>query len=186
MNAKAERREVDLVCISDVHLGTFGSKAEALLSYLKSIQPKTLVLNGDIFDIWQFKKSYFPSTHMKVLKQLCNIMAKGCKVYYVTGNHDEMLRKFNGFRLGNFQIVNHITLELNQKKIWFFHGDIFDIVIQNKRWLAKLGAISYDTLILINAFVNRVTHLMGKGSVQLSKRIKNKVKATGYSDAQAV
>lgn len=176
MNSKPVSRQVELVCISDVHLGTFGSKAEALLSYLKSIQPKTLILNGDIFDIWQFKKSYFPATHMKVLKQLCNIMAKGSKVYYITGNHDEMLRKFNGFRLGNFQIVNHITLELNQKKVWFFHGDIFDIVIQNKRWLAKLGAISYDTLILLNAFINKVTHLLGKGPVQFSKRIKDKVK----------
>lgn len=174
--SKAASRTVELVCISDVHLGTYGSKAEALLSYLKSIQPKTLILNGDIFDIWQFKKSYFPAIHMKVLKQLCNMMAKGSKVFYITGNHDEMLRKFNGFSLGNFQIVNHLTLELDKKKVWFFHGDIFDIVIQNSRWLAKLGAIGYDTLILLNTFINSIYQFVGRGPVQFSKSIKDNVK----------
>lgn len=176
MNSKPVSRSLELVCISDVHLGTYGSKAEDLLSYLKSIQPKTLILNGDILDIWQFKKSYFPASHMKVLKQVFSMLAKGTKVYYITGNHDEMLRKFNGFRLGDFEVVNHLTLELNKKKVWFFHGDIFDIVIQNSRWIARLGAIGYDTLIRLNTLVNLVSNLLGKGPVQLSKRIKDNVK----------
>lgn len=171
-----KRREVELVAISDVHLGAYGCKAHALLKYLKSIKPKTLILNGDLFDIWQFKKRYFPSSHMKVIKQLMSMMTKGTDIYYITGNHDEMLRKFNGFHLDNFHILNHLTLNLDGKIAWFFHGDIFDIVIQNSKWLARAGAVGYDTLILLNAVVNKVYRFFGKGPVRLSKTIKDNVK----------
>ncbi len=183
MNTK-KRRSVELVVISDVHLGTYGSKAHAFLKYLGSIKPETLVLNGDIFDIWQFKKRYFPTTHMKVIKHLTNMMAKGTKVYYITGNHDEMLRKFNGFKLGNMEILNHLTLNLDGKKAWIFHGDIFDVVMQNSKWLARLGAIGYDSLILLNAFVNNIYRFFGKGPIRLSKKIKDNVKKSkNYIDS---
>ncbi len=171
-----KKRAVQLVSISDVHLGTYGSKAHALLKYLRSIKPEILVLNGDLFDIWQFKKRYFPSSHMKVIKQLTNMMAKGTTIYYITGNHDEMLRKFNGFRLGNLQILNHLTLDLDGKRAWFFHGDIFDVVIQNSKWLARIGAFGYDSLILLNSAVNNIYRFFGKGPIRLSKTIKDNVK----------
>ncbi len=171
-----KKRAVQLVSISDVHLGTYGCKAHALLKYLRSIKPDTLILNGDLFDIWQFKKRYFPSTHMKVIKQITTMMAKGTKVYYITGNHDEMMRKFNGFSLGNLEILNHLTLDLDGKRAWFFHGDIFDVVIQNSKWLARIGAIGYDSLILLNSFVNRIYRFFGKGPIRLSKTIKDNVK----------
>ena len=88
------KREVELVIISDTHLGTYGCHAEELLRYLKSIKPKRLILNGDIIDIWQFSKSYWPKSHMQVVKHITGLIAKGTKVTYLTGNHDEMLRKF--------------------------------------------------------------------------------------------
>src|SRR5579875_271909 len=102
MYTKTERRKVEVAIISDVHLGTYGCHAEELLLYLKSIQPDVLVLNGDIIDIWQFSKNYFPKSHMKVVKYLMKLIGNNVKVCYIPGNHDEMLRRFAGFELGSF------------------------------------------------------------------------------------
>jgi UDP-2,3-diacylglucosamine pyrophosphatase LpxH len=176
---KANKRKIDILVLSDVHLGTYGCHAKELLYYLKSIKPKTVVLNGDIIDIWQFSKSYWPKSHMKVVKHLMNWIGKGVKTYYITGNHDEMLRKFEGMKIGSLSIVNKAVLELpDGKKAWFFHGDIFDITMQHSKWLARLGAIGYDTLIIINRIFNffseRVLH---RGKISLSKKIKQSVKS---------
>ena len=176
---KSKKRKVDIVVISDIHLGTYGAQARELLNYLKSIKPKTVILNGDIIDIWQFSKRYWPSDHMKVVKHLMAWISKGIKTYYVTGNHDEMLRKFTGFKMGAFQIVNKLVLELDDnKKAWIFHGDVFDVTMQHSKWLAKLGAIGYDSLILINAAANFISEkVFLKGKISLSKKIKNSVKS---------
>ncbi|WP_299104171.1 UDP-2,3-diacylglucosamine diphosphatase [uncultured Tenacibaculum sp.] len=174
---KSKRRKLDIVVISDVHLGTFGCRATALNNYLKTINPKILVLNGDIIDIWQFNKRYFPKPHLKVIKQLMSFITSGTKVYYITGNHDEMLRKFKGFKLGSFEIVNKIVLNIDGKKAWFFHGDVFDVTMQHSKWLAKLGGIGYDTLILINTAVNWINLKLGYDRLSFSKKIKNSVKS---------
>ncbi len=176
---KIKKRKLDILVLSDVHLGTYGCHAKELLRYLKSIKPKTVILNGDIIDIWQFSKRYWPKSHMKVVKHLMNWMSKGIKIYYITGNHDEMLRKFVGFKMGSLKIVNKVILELdNGKTAWFFHGDVFDITMQHSKWLAKLGAVGYDTLIHINSFANFVSEkVFKKGKISLSKKIKNSVKS---------
>ena len=107
------------------------------------------------------------------------MISKNVKVYYVTGNHDEMLRRFVGFKLGSFKLVNKVLLELGDgKKAWVFHGDVFDVTMQHSKWLAKLGAVGYDTLILINRFANFVSEkVFRKGKLSLSKKIKNSVKS---------
>ena len=176
---KAKKRKVDILVLSDIHLGTFGCHAKELLHYLKTIKPKTVILNGDIIDIWQFNKRYWPKSHMKVVKHLMAWMSKGVKIYYVTGNHDEMLRKFVGFKMGSFKIVNKVILDLdNNTKAWIFHGDVFDVTMQHSKWLAKLGAVGYDTLILINRVVNFVSEkIFRRGKLSLSKKIKNSVKS---------
>ena len=176
---KIKKRKLDILVLSDVHLGTYGCHAKELLHYLKTVRPKTVILNGDIIDIWQFSKRYWPKSHMKVVKHIMHWVSKGVKVYYVTGNHDEMLRKFVGFKMGSFQIVNKVILELdNNKKAWFFHGDVFDVTMQHSKWLAKLGAVGYDTLIHLNRFVNFVSEqIFKKGKLSLSKKIKNSVKS---------
>jgi UDP-2,3-diacylglucosamine pyrophosphatase LpxH len=148
------KREVELVIISDVHLGTYGCHSEELLRYLKTIKPKHLILNGDIIDMWQFSKRYWPKSHMQIVKHITGLMAKGTKITYLTGNHDEMLRKFADFRLGPFQITNKKLLTLDGKKVWIFHGDVFDVTMKFSKWLAKLGAVGYDLLIVINALAN--------------------------------
>lgn len=173
---KEDRRSVELVVISDVHLGTYGCQAEELLKYLKSINPKRLVLNGDIIDMWQFSKRYWPSSHMQIIKYITSVLSRKTEVTYITGNHDEMLRRFVGFNLGSFSIENKLVLNLDGKKAWIFHGDVFDVTMQYSKWLAKLGAVGYDTLILINTFVNFLLKSVGKGKISLSKKIKDSVK----------
>ena len=171
------KRKVEVVVLSDIHLGTIGCRADELLKYLNSIQPKKLILNGDIVDIWQFKKRYWPKSHMRIIKHITSLLSKGVPVYYVTGNHDELLRKFEGFTLGKLQIVNKLVLNLNGKKAWVFHGDVFDVTMQYAKWLTKLGSIGYDLLIMINSVVNYFAKLMGREKVSLSRKIKNSVKS---------
>jgi len=170
------KREVEIAVISDVHLGTYGCHAKELLKYLKSIKPKMLVLNGDIIDIWQFSKRYWPESHMKVVRKLMKFVVEGVPVYYLTGNHDELLRKFADMHMGTFHLQNKLIVEIDGKKAWFFHGDVFDVTMQHSKWLAKLGAVGYDTLILINSFVNWCLSLMGQEKMSFSKKIKAKFK----------
>lgn len=172
-----EARSVELVVISDVHLGTFGCRAKELLHYMKSINPECIILNGDIIDIWQFNKRYWPKSHMKVIKHLLKWIVEGKKIYYITGNHDEMLRRFKNFRVENFEIVNKIVLELKGGKAWFFHGDVFDVTMQYSKFLTKLGGVGYDTLILINSCINYLLLQLGYPRLSLSKTIKNSVKS---------
>ena len=114
---------------------------------------------------------------MQVVKQLFGLLSSGSKIVYVTGNHDEMLRKFVGFKLGNLKVVNKVVLKLNGKKAWIFHGDVFDVTMQYSKWLAKLGAIGYDLLILINAIINWCFVKVGREKLSFSKKIKNSVKS---------
>jgi len=175
---KNRKRKIDILVISDVHLGTYGCHAKELLRYLKSIKPKTVVLNGDIIDIWQFSKNYWPEAHMKVVRKIMKYISEGTPVYYLTGNHDEMLRKFTDISFGSFHLANKLLLNLDNKKAWIFHGNVFDVTMQHSRWLAKLGAVGYDILILINRFFNFFSErVFGKGKLSLSKKIKNSVKS---------
>ncbi|HYG17988.1 MAG TPA: UDP-2,3-diacylglucosamine diphosphatase [Ohtaekwangia sp.] len=171
------KREVELVILSDIHLGTYGCHAEELLRYLKSIRPKRIILNGDIIDMWQFSKRYWPKSHMQVIKHITGLLTKNTSVTYLTGNHDEMLRKFAGFKLGSFRIDNKAVLKLNGKRVWIFHGDVFDVTMRYSKWLARLGAVGYDALILLNACVNWFLLKTGREKISLSRRVKNGVKS---------
>ena len=172
-----KKRPLDIAVISDVHLGTYGCHADELLTYLNSIAPKKLILNGDIVDIWQFSKRYFPKSHIKIIKKIINMASKGTEVIYITGNHDELLRRFSDTKMGNFSIVDKLILDLNGQKAWFFHGDVFDLSIQNAKWLARLGGYGYDSLILMNRWVNWCLDKMGKEKYSLSSKIKQSVKS---------
>ncbi len=171
-----KKRKVEVVVLSDIHLGTYGCRAKECYQYLKSIKPKTLILNGDIIDIWQFRKRYFPQSHLKVIKQLFSMASKGTQIYYLTGNHDEALRKFTDLDLGNLHLSDKLVLKLNGRKAWFFHGDVFDASIQNAKWIARLGGWGYDLLILINSVSNWCLEKMGRERYSFSKKIKNSVK----------
>jgi UDP-2,3-diacylglucosamine pyrophosphatase LpxH len=173
-----KKRDVEILVLSDIHLGTRGCHAKELHKYLKTVNPEILILNGDIIDFWQFSKRYWPNSHMKVVKQIIGMVSKGTKTYYITGNHDETLRKFAGVKIGSLEIVNNLVLELDGQKIWFFHGDVFDVIIQYSKWLAKFGAIGYDGLIILNTLVNAISRFFGRGKVSLSKTIKDNIKTS--------
>jgi len=171
------KRKLDAVVLSDVHLGTYGCHATELISYLRSIEPKLLVLNGDIVDIWQFRKHYFPAAHMQVIKEIFSLMSKGTEIVYITGNHDESLRRYSGLRLGNFRLEDKLVIEIDGKKTWIFHGDVFDATTKGSaKLIAKLGGHGYDMLILINRAINWILKAMGKEKMSLSKKVKNSVK----------
>ncbi len=167
-----EKRSVDVVVISDVHLGTYGCQAKKLAAYLKSITPSILILNGDIIDAWQFSKRYFPASHMNVLKEIINHISNGIRVFYITGNHDETLRRYSALNAGNLVLTDKLVLEIDNKMTWIFHGDVFDNT--TKGWaktLAKLGSSGYGALILLNRSINTVLKFFGKERVSLSKSV---------------
>jgi UDP-2,3-diacylglucosamine pyrophosphatase LpxH len=115
---------------------------------------------------------------MKVVKRIISLMAKGVKVTYITGNHDEMLRKFAGLSIGKMKIKNKTVLNLdNGKRAWIFHGDVFDVTMQHSKWLAKMGSVGYDLLIHINSLINAISVRMGRGKISMSKKIKDSVKS---------
>ena len=171
------KRKCNVVVLSDIHLGTYGCHAKELINYLKSIEPELLVLNGDIIDIWQFRKHYFPSSHMQVIKEIFSLLSKGTKIVYITGNHDESLRSYSGLELGNFQLQDKLVLEIDGKKTWIFHGDVFDATTKGSaKLIAKLGGQGYDLLILLNRAINWMLQSIGKEKMSLSKKVKNSVK----------
>jgi UDP-2,3-diacylglucosamine pyrophosphatase LpxH len=172
-----KKRNLDVVVISDLHLGTYGCHAKEICNYLQSISPRLLILNGDIIDGWQFSKRYFPPAHLQVIKEILNLLTSGTRVVYVTGNHDEMMRRYSDLQLSNFQLVDKLVVEINGKMTWIFHGDVFDNTTKGSaKVIAKLGGHGYDWLILINRFINWGLKKMGRPKMSLSKRIKNSVK----------
>lgn len=167
-----DKRPIDVVVISDVHLGTYGCKAKELTAYLKSIAPSMLILNGDIIDAWQFSKSYFPAAHLGVIKEIIHCITNGTRVFYITGNHDEVLRRYSGCRVGNFMLTDKLVLEIDNKLTWIFHGDVFDNTTKGSaKFLAKLGSTGYGALILVNRFINTILRCIGRERVSLSKKI---------------
>ena len=167
-----EKRSVDVVVLSDVHLGTYGCRAKELVNYLKSITPNILILNGDIIDGWQFTKRYFPVAHMMVIKEIIQFITNGTRVFYITGNHDEMMRRYTDTVMGNFTLTDKLVLEIDGKMTWIFHGDVFDNTTKGgAKLLAKLGSSGYNLLIRFNRFVNFILKALGKEKVSISKKV---------------
>ena len=167
-----QTRPLDVVVVSDLHLGTYASRAKEFVTYLKSISPRLLILNGDIIDGWQFSKHYFPTVHMAVIQEIFHLLSNGTRVIYITGNHDEMLRRYSDLHIGNFQLTDKVVIEINGKMTWVFHGDVFDHTTkgQAKLW-TKLGSNGYASLLAFNSFINRLLKVVGKKKLSLSKKI---------------
>ncbi len=170
------KRKIDVAILSDTHLGTYGCHARELLNYLKNLDVNLLILNGDLFDIWQFKKNYFPAAHLQVINQILKKAIHGTKVYYLTGNHDEMMRRFDQVDLGNLSIRDQLELHLAGKKYWIFHGDVFDASVLISPWLAKMGGWGYDYLIRINRLINKVREKFHLSKLSFAHQVKHSVK----------
>ena len=171
-----QKRFIDVAVLSDLHLGTYGCRAKEIITYLKSISPQILILNGDIIDIWQFSKRYFPPTHVAVIKEILNLMTTGTRVIYVTGNHDEMLRRYSDLQLGQFQLTDKLVIEIDHKMTWIFHGDVFDNTTKGSaKFWAKMGSNGYAVLLGFNRFINKLMKFFGREKVSLSKKVMQKV-----------
>jgi len=170
------KRSLDILVISDLHLGTYGSEADEVLAYLDTIDADKIVINGDFVDIMLFNKRFWPSSHMKVVKYFLDLISQGKQIYYVTGNHDELMRKFLNFKIQNFKIVNQVVLDTSEGKVWMFHGDVFDFSIQTA-WITKLAGFLYDYMIIFNSWINKkIMRPLGRKRLNFSKTIKANVK----------
>lgn len=171
------KRKVEVLVISDVHLGTYGSQARQLNHYLDTIDPGKIIINGDWLDIWHFDANYWPESHTRNIFKILELAARGIEVTYLTGNHDDLLRQFSPFQFQNIELVDDMVLELDGKSHWILHGDLYDPSVQSKaKWLAKLGGKGYDQMIRANRGVNAILRRMGRDSVSFSKTMKSSVK----------
>lgn len=168
------------VFLSDIHLGSRHSQAEALLEFFKDFECEQLFLVGDIIDGWALKRRWnWPQEHSDVIQKLLRRSRKGTKIVYVLGNHDEFVRGFLPLSLGdNMEIVNEYTFNtVDGKQYLVTHGDFFDSITMTKKWLAKFGDISYEMLLKLNKPINSIRSLIGyKRYWSLSNFAKQSVK----------
>jgi len=173
-----KKRDIEICVISDVHIGSYGCHAEELNNYLKSINPKILILNGDIFDAWNFSNKNFKTDHVKLIRTFLKFIKDGKQLYYISGNHDDFMRNFDEMSMLNLHKLDKLVLTIDGKNYWFFHGDVFDISMQGNigKIVAKIGGQAYDLLIYINKWINKFLKLIGRSPYSLSKKVKDSVK----------
>ncbi|HTO58464.1 MAG TPA: UDP-2,3-diacylglucosamine diphosphatase, partial [Pseudomonadales bacterium] len=145
------------IFLSDIHLGTRGCRADLLLEFLKEHTCDQLYLVGDIIDGWRFKKGfYWPQEHTNVMRRFLTLSKRGTQVTYVTGNHDEFLRKYSDMEVGNIRIVDEAVHRTSDgRRFLVVHGDAYDVVTLYHSWVAKLGGLGYDMLVELNTHLNR-------------------------------
>ena len=171
-------KRVRTVFVSDIHLGTAGCQADALLDFLKAFPSDNLYLVGDIVDGWQLRRRWFwPQSHNDVVQKLLRRARKGCRVIFVPGNHDEFARGFAGHEFGGIEVRHdavHTTAD--GRTLWVTHGDYFDAVIQCAKWLAYLGDNAYEFTLRLNRHLNSLRTRLGLPYWSLSQYLKGKVK----------
>ena len=174
----AAKIDVRTVWISDLHLGTPGCQAQALLDFLRDVQCDTLYLVGDIIDGWQLRRSwYWPQLHNDVVQKILRKARKGVRVVFVPGNHDEFARRYVAHNFGGVDVVAecmHVTAD--GRRLWVTHGDLFDGVIQCAKWLAYLGDAAYEFTLKVNRWFNHLRARLGLPYWSLSRYLKLKVK----------
>lgn len=175
------KRHLDLVVLSDLHLGSTLCRANELNTYLLSIKPKTLVLNGDVLERSALRSRSLPEKHVQVIHTLLNMTALGTQVYYVTGNHDDYLRKFLSVSLGSVHLREKLDLQIDGERYLIFHGDVLDaqkLVSPTVRFLGNRG---YDLLLQLNRLQNRFRKLANLTPTSLATRVKQHLnKAQNY------
>ncbi len=166
------------IFLSDIHLGTKGCQAEKLVDFLKAHSCDRLYLVGDIVDGWRLKSGfYWPQAHNNVLRRFLTMTKNGTEVIYVTGNHDEFLRKYSDMQIGNLHVVDRYVHETQDgRRLLVIHGDEFDVITRYHKWLAFAGDIGYTFLLEANRLVNAARSRFGYGYWSLSAWIKHRVK----------
>lgn len=174
----AHPRRYRAVFLSDIHLGARGCQAELLLDFIRELECDTLYLVGDIIDGWKMKSGlYWPQAHNDVVQKILRLARKGVKVIYVPGNHDDRVRDFCGVHFGGVVVARDAIHEAaDGKRYLVTHGDEFDGVVTQAKWLAFLGDWSYRALLRLNTSWNLIRRRMGFGYWSLSAFVKLKVK----------
>ena len=180
------------IFISDIHLGTPGCQADALLDFLRFHPSDCLYLVGDIVDGWQLRRRwYWPQAHNDVVQKMLRRARKGCQVIFIPGNHDEFARQFFGQQFGGIEVVEEaLHLTADGRKLWVIHGDYFDGVIQHAKWLAHVGDNAYELALKLNRYLNNLRGRLGFPYWSLSQYLKLKVKSalnyvTSFEEAVA-
>ena len=166
------------IFLSDIHLGTRGCQADLLVSFLKLHTCDLLYLVGDIVDGWRLKSTFFwPQSHTNVMRRFLTLAKRGAEIVYVTGNHDEFLRKYSDIALGNLRIVDRAEHEgVAGSRVLVIHGDEYDVVTRYHRWLAFAGDVGYTLLLQLNRWFNAWRARSGRGYFSLAAWTKHKVK----------
>lgn len=184
-------QKVRTAWISDIHLGTRGANAGALLDFLRDYDSEVLYVVGDLIDIWQLRRGiYWPQQHNDIIQKILRKARKGTRVVYIPGNHDEMVAQFVGL-YGNIVVENQVIHETaDGRRILVIHGHELDTVVQNIKWLAVLGDVGYQFLLSLNPLINFFRRRFGLGYWSLSayakKRVKDAVSFIGRFEEEVV
>lgn len=175
-----ERLSYRTIVLSDIHLGSRYSKVVEVGDFLSGVDCERLIFNGDTIDGWQLQKNnyaFWGPDHARFFRVVMAMIEKhGTEVNFLRGNHDDFMDKIIPMFMGNLNIIKDMVLESGGNKYFVTHGDIFDSITSNMKWIAKLGDVAYNILLKINALYNRVRSLMGKPYYSFSQAVKNKVK----------
>jgi len=181
---------VRTIFLSDLHLGTRGCQAAALLEFLKVYDARQIYLAGDIVDGWRLRQTWhWPQAHNDVVQKLLRKARKGARIVYIPGNHDEFLRDYSGSNFGGVEIREEaVHICADGRKMLIMHGDKFDTVVRNARWVALLGDHAYDFAIWLNGHIARLRRMLGLPYWSFSQWSKDKVKSavnfiTAFEDA---
>jgi UDP-2,3-diacylglucosamine pyrophosphatase LpxH len=164
--------------ISDVHLGTWGSKTENLVDFLRHHSADTIYLVGDLVDGWRLRSHWhWPQSHNDLVQKLLRLARKGKKIIYIPGNHDEAFRAYLGLSFGGVILLGHaVHRTADGKRLLVLHGDEFDGILLYAKWISRLGAVLYDLLVLANHGFNFLRRKLGFPYWSLSAFVKHKVK----------
>ena len=170
------------VIVSDLHLGSKAARRDYILDFLDKISTETLILNGDIIDGWSLQRgSKWTKKDTKIIRKILKISETDTEVIWLRGNHDEFLKDFLPFDLGNIKIVEDYIHQYGSIRYYIFHGDVLDIFITKVKWLAYIGSIGYDIALWINRWYNRWRAWRKLPYYSISKDIKNGIKkATNF------
>lgn len=166
------------IWLSDIHLGSKGCQADKLLNFLKQTESEYLILVGDIIDFWALSRTpYWPTSHNTIIQKILKKSRHGTKVIFIPGNHDEPLREYIGMTFGEIELHEDYmhTLE-DGKTVFCLHGDIYDVITRYHKWLAVLGDIGYESLLVINRLQNKIRTYLGYDYWSLSSFVKQRVK----------
>jgi UDP-2,3-diacylglucosamine pyrophosphatase LpxH len=172
-----KKRKVEIVVISDTHLGTAACRAEELLAYLKSIDPGMVILNGDIIDMHQFTRNYWPETHTKIVRRILKFCTQAIPVYYITGNHERPLRTYSALtcHFGSLHLVDRLELTIDGRRTLFIHGDHEDERLGARRLIARFASRGYDIIERFSNSINRARRWCGRRPISLTNFIKSRL-----------